>query len=120
MIVKTQEISFNVEMESLKLSDGITLGDQVHYSRVCVHSSFKQLFQQIFCELGSEMSEGMKTGVSITPDTLHLQENGRDEANITITLHTPLQCPTSSSCSLDIALTVQNDCKISLTSLLSL
>ena len=57
------------------------------------------------------MSEGIKTGLSISPETLHLQENGSHEANITITLHTPLQC-SSSSCSLDIALAVHNDCKI--------
>ena len=45
MIVKTQEISFNVEMESLKLSDGITLGDQVqHIIHVFVFAALSNNF----------------------------------------------------------------------------
>ena len=61
------------------------------------------------------MSRGVKTGISVIPDKLHLQENSDDGLNVSIVLHTPLQCSAapslSSSCSLQISLAVRNNCK---------
>ena len=62
------------------------------------------------------MSEGVKTGVSVYPDHLYLQENGDidktdAEPNITITLHTPLKCDHQHSCSIKINLRIVSNCK---------
>ena len=58
------------------------------------------------------MSAGIRTGVSIVPEKLHLQETGADAGNITITLHTPLPCSSSPDhCSLNLALSVHNNCE---------
>ena len=70
----------------------------------------------MYCQIGSVLSEGVKTGVSVVPGSLYLWENGDidrndNEPNITLTLHTPLKCDHQHSCSLQIDLRIINNCK---------
>ena len=65
------------------------------------------LGEEVVCEVGGVRSAPLPTGVTASPSSLHLAEDG-GRAEVHLTLHTPLTC---SNCSLRILVTTRNSCE---------
>ena len=60
------------------------------------------------CEVDGVRGPSIPTGISISPSSLQVRENG-EAAELVISLHSPLPC---NNCTLNIRLTSRNNCKL--------
>lgn len=65
------------------------------------------LGEEVQCEVGGVRSAPLATGLTASPSSLQLAEDG-GRAEVHLTLHTPLTC---SNCSLRILVTTRNSCE---------